>query len=144
MSDRNHSRPRRTSRGVALEVALEHRDGRELEELLSFWDGRPGGPESDERVVSELRRRMSSEKTVRRRVKFLSKKLVDLLKFFLRGDGYRADLAHVTGSQSFSYLSPFELKAAMRPSSSMSSNSRMRLMLPWIVVLLVSIPPSQR
>ena len=47
-----------------------------------------------ERIVAELRRRMSSEKIVRKRVKFLSKKLVDLLKFFLRGDGYRADLAH--------------------------------------------------
>ncbi len=93
-------------------MALEHKSERELGELLSFWDGRQNGL-AGERVVSELRRRMSHEKTVRKRVKFLSKKLVDLLKFFLRGDGYRADLAHVTGSQSFSYLSPFELKAAV-------------------------------
>src|SRR5262249_40580461 len=38
---------------------------------------------------------------------------VDLLKFFLRGEGYRADVEHLTGSRSFSYLSPFELKAAI-------------------------------
>jgi len=110
--DQTPSPARKTSRGVALEVALEHKDGRELGELLSFWDGRQSGLEGP-RVVSELRRRMSSEKIVRKRMKFLSKKLVDLLKFFLRGDGYRAELAHVTGSQSFSYLTPFELKAAV-------------------------------
>lgn len=97
---------------MALEVALEHKDEREISELLSFWDSRQSELQG-ERGVAELRRRMSNEKTVRKRVKFLSKKLVDLLKFFLRGNGYRADLAHVTGSQSFSYLSPFELKAAV-------------------------------
>jgi len=112
VQDPTHSRTRRTSRGVALEVALEHKSAQELTELLSFWDGRENGLEAD-RVRSELRRRMSSEKTVRKRVKFLSKKLVDLLKFFLRGDGYRAELQHITGSQAFSYLSPFELKAAI-------------------------------
>jgi hypothetical protein len=102
----------RTARGVALQVALEHKDDRELSELLSFWDGQRSDLQG-ERGVAELRRRMSNEKTVRKRVKFLSKKLVDLLKFFLRGNGYRADLAHVTVSQAFSYLSPFELKAAV-------------------------------
>ena len=98
---------------MALQAALEHKQPKELRELLSFWDGGQGNADNDERLVSELRRRMSSEKTVRKRVKFLSKKLVDLLKFFLRGEGYRADLGHVTGSQSFSYLSSFELKAAI-------------------------------
>lgn len=102
----------RTARGVALEVALESKNVREIGELLSFWDGRSTSLKGD-RGVAELRRRMANEKTVRKRVKFLSKKLVDLLKFFLRGNGYRADLAHVTGSQAFSYLSPFELKAAV-------------------------------
>lgn len=98
---------------MALQAALEHKQSKELRELLSFWDGGAAAAESDERQVAELRKRMSSEKTVRKRVKFLSKKLVDLLKFFLRGEGYRADLGHVTGSQSFSYLSSFELKAAI-------------------------------
>ncbi len=110
--DQTDSNARRSSRGVALEVALEHKDERELDELLSFWDGRSSVPSGD-RAIPELRRRMSNEKTVRKRMKFLSKKLVDLLKFFLRGDGYRSELAHVTGSQAFSYLSPFELKAAV-------------------------------
>lgn len=100
-------------RGVALEVALEHKEPRELRELLSFWDGHGEPPENQAKLVSELRRRMSVEKTVRKRVKFLSKKLVDLLKFFLRGEGYRAELGHVTGSKAFAYLSPFELKAAV-------------------------------
>lgn len=100
-------------RGVALQAVLRNRPEQELRELLSFWDGHGTPPDTQDRLVGELQRRMSSEKGVRKRVKFLSKKLVDLLKFFLRGEGYRADLAHVTGSRSFGYLSPFELKAAI-------------------------------
>jgi hypothetical protein len=98
---------------VALQAALRNRPAQELRELLSFWDGHGTPPDTEDRLIGELERRMSSEKAVRKRVKFLSKKLVDLLKFFLRGEGYRADLAHVTGSRSFGYLSPFELKAAV-------------------------------
>src|SRR5262245_32458407 len=94
-------------------AALQNRSAVELRELLSFWDGHGPDPETHEQLVGELERRMSSEKAVRKRVKFLSKKLVDLLKFFLRGEGYRADVEHLTGSRSFSYLSPFELKAAI-------------------------------
>src|SRR5262245_3199210 len=94
-------------------AALQNRSAVELRELLSFWDGHGPDQHTHEQLVGELERRMSSEKAVRKRVKFLSKKLVDLLKFFLRGEGYRADLSHVTNSRSFSYLSPFELKAAV-------------------------------
>lgn len=112
MVQRPHS-SQRTQRGVALQVVLEERPDRELRELLSFWDGHEGAGHATGRLVGELRKSMSSEKAVRKRVKFLSKKLVDLLKFFLRGEGYRADLEHVTGTKSFSYLSPFELKAAI-------------------------------
>jgi len=112
-----HQRSPRThepgSRGVALQVVLEEKKVHELKELLSFWDGQTPNGQSVGRLVADLRRLMSSEKAVRKRVKFLSKKLVDLLKFFLRGNGYRADLDHVTGTQSFSYLSSFEFKAAI-------------------------------
>ena len=94
-------------------AALQNRSAVELKELLSFWDGHGPDQHTHEQLVGELERRMSSEKAVRKRVKFLSKKLVDLLKFFLRGEGYRADVEHLTGSRSFSYLSPFELKAAI-------------------------------
>lgn len=111
--DRPDSPSRNGARGVALQVALEDRPAQDLKELLSFWDGQAGVELPVPRLVGELRRHMSSEKSVRKRVKFLSKKLVDLLKFFLRGEGYRADLAHVTGTKAFSYLSPFELKAAV-------------------------------
>ncbi len=100
-------------RGVALAAALQSREPGDLRELLGFWDGHGPPPETVERLVGELERRMSSEKSVRKRLKFLSKKLVDLLKFFLRGEGYRADLGHLTGSRMFGYLSPFELKAAV-------------------------------
>ena len=98
---------------MALQAALQNRSAIELRELLSFWDGHGPEAQTHEQLVGELERRMSSEKAVRKRVKFLSKKLVDLLKFFLRGEGYRADVEHLTGSRSFSYLSPFELKAAI-------------------------------
>jgi hypothetical protein len=111
--DREITTVHNTVRGVALQAILQARPDRELRELLSFWDGHGEPPDTHERLVGELQRRMSNEKSVRKRVKFLSKKLVDLLKFFLRGEGYRADLAHVTSSRSFSYLSSFELKAAI-------------------------------
>jgi hypothetical protein len=113
LTDRDITTVHNTVRGVALQAALQNRPVRELRELLSFWDGHGPAPDTPDRLIGELQRRMSSEKSVRKRVKFLSKKLVDLLKFFLRGEGYRAELAHVTGSRSFSYLSPFELKAAI-------------------------------
>jgi hypothetical protein len=113
VADREITTVHSSVRGVALQAALQNRDVRELRELLSFWDGHGAPPDSPERLVGELQRRMSNEKAVRKRIKFLSKKLVDLLKFFLRGEGYRASLEHLTGSRSFSYLSPFELKAAV-------------------------------
>lgn len=107
------SREANESRGVALRAALQHKDAEELRELLSFWDGHGDPPDTHDRLVGELHRRMSNEKSVRKRVKFLSKKLVDLIKFFLRGDGYRASLDHVTHSKTFSYLNGFELTAAI-------------------------------
>ena len=113
LPDRDPTANSPASRGVALQAALQNRSAGELRELLSFWDGHGPEPETHDQLVGELERRMSSEKAVRKRVKFLSKKLVDLLKFFLRGEGYRAEVEHLTGSRSFSYLSPFELKAAI-------------------------------
>lgn len=113
MPDREPTATNPATRGVALQAALQNRSTPELRELLSFWDGHGSEPSTHEQLVGELERRMSSEKAVRKRIKFLSKKLVDLLKFFLRGEGYRSDLDHLTGSRSFSYLSPFELKAAI-------------------------------
>ncbi len=113
LASRDTSNGSRIDRGVALQSALEARESQDLRELLSFWDGHGRAPDSKARLVGDLQRRMSSEKSVRRRTKFLSKKLVDLLKFFLRGEGYRANLEHVTRSKAFSYLSPFELKAAI-------------------------------
>lgn len=113
MPERDPTATNPATRGVALQAALQNRSAIELRELLSFWDGHGPEHETHEQLVGELERRMSSEKTVRKRVKFLSKKLVDLLKFFLRGEGYRADVENVTGSRSFAYLSPFELKAAI-------------------------------
>ncbi|MGQ0551912.1 MAG: helicase-associated domain-containing protein [Planctomycetota bacterium] len=113
MTDREITTVTSSVRGVALQAVLQGRTEQDLRELLSFWDGHGPPPDTYDRLVGELQRRMSNEKSVRKRTKFLSKKLVDLLKFFLRGEGYRADLAHVNGSRSFSYLSPFELKAAV-------------------------------
>jgi hypothetical protein len=113
VTDREITTVHSTVRGVALQAALQSRPVRELRELYSFWDGHGSTPDTQDRLVGELHRRMSSEKAVRKRVKFLSKKLVDLLKFFLRGEGYRAELTHVTSSRAFGYLSPFELKAAV-------------------------------
>lgn len=107
------SREANESRGVALKAALQHKDSDELRELLSFWDGHGDPPDTHDRLVAELHKRMSNEKSVRKRVKFLSKKLVDLIKFFLRGDGYRASVEHVTHSKAFSYLNGFELTAAI-------------------------------
>lgn len=98
---------------MALQSALQAKSRGELLEFLSFWDGHGRPPETPDALIGELSRRMANEKAVRKRVRFLSKKLVDLLKFFLRSEGYRAGQDLLGRSRSFSYLSPFELKAAV-------------------------------
>jgi len=111
------ARPKPTTddavRGLALRSALQAKTRRELQEFYSFWDGHGRAPDTPDGLIGELSRRMSSEKAVRKRVRFLSKKLLDLLKFFLRSEGYRAGQDLLGRSRSFSYLSPFELKAAV-------------------------------
>ena len=52
-------------------AALQNRSAVELKELLSFWDGHGPDQHTHEQLVGELERRMSSEKAVRKRVKFL-------------------------------------------------------------------------
>jgi hypothetical protein len=97
-----------------LEELLRMRSPADLAELHAFWDpdGHRPAPGSD--VVSLLAKQMTDEGVVRRRLRFLGKKLVDLLRFFLGRRLFEADVESIRGARSFAYMSPHEVEAAVR------------------------------
>lgn len=93
--------------------ALKSKPVAELKEFYSFWEGNGGNPGKAEQIIPWLMEQMTDDDLVRRRLKFLSKKLLDILKFFLRSDSYSSNLQHILNSQAFSYMSQYEMEAAL-------------------------------
>ena len=89
-------------------------NAKERSELLTFWrpEGRREEPADD--PSDELGGLMTDEAMVRRRLRFLSRKLVDLLRFFLGRRQFEASLEAVRKAQSCSLMSPHEVEAAVR------------------------------
>lgn len=100
-------------RAPSLERLLRERSRPELGEYYSFWDGRAPCPGTSDELVAALVARMTEEESVRKRLKFLSKKLVDLLKFLLRDRAYTVTRDHVLKSRLFNYMSQYEVEAAL-------------------------------
>ncbi|MHC4942452.1 MAG: helicase-associated domain-containing protein [Planctomycetota bacterium] len=96
-----------------LEKALKEKPAAELREFYAFWEGQENHPGKAAEIVPKLLDQMTDEDLVRRRLKFLSKKLLDVLKFFLRSDSYTNNLHHILNSQAFSYMSQYEMEAAL-------------------------------
>jgi len=96
-----------------LERLLKERSRADLGEYYSFWDGRAPTPKSSDKLVEILVDRMTDEDSVRKRLKFLSKKLVDLLKFLLRDSAYTVTRETVLKSLLFNYMSQYEVEAAL-------------------------------
>lgn len=108
-----HDGSKTTRRAPSLERLLKERPRSDLAEFHSFWDGQSAAPKTDEQLVAALVAKMADEESVRRRLKFLSKKLVDLLKFFLRDKAFTATREQVLSSRLFNYMSPYEVEAAL-------------------------------
>jgi hypothetical protein len=97
-----------------LEELLRITSPQELSELYAFWDGDASRPSVNGDLAQALARKMTDEALVRNRLRFLSRKLVDLLRFFLGRRQFEADLESVRGARSFSFMSPHEVDAALR------------------------------
>ncbi len=103
----------RGPRAPSLERMLREKSRPELSEYYSFWDGRAPVPTTTDGLVQALVKCMSDEESVRKRLKLLSKKLVDLLKFLLRDESYTATRDQVLHSRLFNYMSQYEVEAAL-------------------------------
>ena len=85
----------------------------ELAELHAFWGG-DGGSARDQDLCAELAGQMNEEWRVRRRLRFLSRKLVELLGHFLARRGFEASLDDVRRMRVSSRTSPHEIEAGVR------------------------------
>jgi len=103
----------RGTRAPSLELLLRERKKAELSEYYSFWNGQQPAPKSSDALVDKLVARMTDEDSVRKRLKFLSKKLVDLLKFLLRDSAFTVTRENVLNSRLFNYMSQYEVEAAL-------------------------------
>src|SRR5215831_3970295 len=98
---------------MLLDRFLRDRDLAELKEFFSFWDGDAAAPENQDALIGVLQERMTDEELVRKRLRFLSKKLLDVLRYLLRCEAFRASLSQILGSRLFSYMSQYEVTAAL-------------------------------
>ena len=103
----------RNPRAPSLELLLREKSRSDLSEYYSFWDGQAPAPKTSDALVDALLGRMTDEESVRKRIKFLSKKLIDLLKFLLKDTAYTATRDGVLGSRLFNYMSQYEVEAAL-------------------------------
>src|SRR5262245_28976781 len=98
---------------MILDRFLRDRDVTELKEFFSFWDGDAAAPDNADALIGVLEERMTNEELVRKRLRFLSKKLIDVLRYLLRCEAYRAGLGQILGSRVFAYMSQYEVTAAL-------------------------------
>jgi len=103
----------RNPRAPSLERLLRERTREELKEFHSFWDGEGPAPTTSDALIGSLVGRMTDEESVRKRLKFLSKKLVDLLRFLLRDRAFTVTRENVVRSRLFNYMSQYEVEAAL-------------------------------
>ncbi len=97
-----------------LEELLRIASPQELVELYAFWDGDGHRLPAGSDVAAALAPKMVDETLVRRRVRFLSRKLIDLLRFFLGRRQFEADFSAIRAARSFAVMSPHEVEAAVR------------------------------
>lgn len=96
-----------------LKPLLKEQKTSRLQEYYSFWFDNGSVPETKEGVITALESRMTSESVVRKRLGALSKKLIDILKFFLRSETYSSNSQHIVTSKVFSYMNQYEIEAAI-------------------------------
>ncbi len=86
------TRARKPIRGIALKRHLGQLRVADLRDVSTFWTGveANGGTKRD--LVANLQRLMSEEGTVYRRVRTLTRKVLDVLLLLLRRESYASDL----------------------------------------------------
>jgi len=86
------TKARKATRGIALKQHLGHLRVADLRDVNTFWTGveSSGGTKRD--LVANLQRLMSEEGTVYRRVRTLTRKVLDVLLLLLRRESYASDL----------------------------------------------------
>jgi len=82
----------RKARGIALRKHLQHLRVAELRDVMTFWSGTEQINGTKRDLVTGLERLMSEEGTVYRRVRTLTRKVLDVLLLLLRRDGFASDL----------------------------------------------------
>jgi hypothetical protein len=82
----------RRERGVSLEEHLEALRANDLKEVYAFWSGGEAPDLPRREMVRQLTDLMRDESTVYRRVRTLTRKVVDVLLRFLRRPDYASDL----------------------------------------------------
>ncbi|MDJ0520680.1 MAG: helicase-associated domain-containing protein [Planctomycetota bacterium] len=82
----------RKARGIALRKHLQHLRVAELRDVMTFWNGNEQVNGTKRELVDDLERLMSEEGTVYRRVRTLTRKVLDVLLLLLRRDSYASDL----------------------------------------------------
>ena len=85
-------RPAKKARGIALKQHLGHLKVAELRDVLTFWTGVEQVNGTKTQLVKDLERLMSEEGTVYRRVRTLTRKVLDVLLLLLRRDDFASDL----------------------------------------------------
>ncbi len=98
---------------VILKTILNHQKLTEIQEYHEFWNGDGTDLDSVARIFPILQSSMTDETVVRRKLKSLSKKLIDILKFFLRSESYSSNMRHIINSKVFSYMNQYEVGAAL-------------------------------
>ncbi len=82
----------RNGRGIALKKHLEKTKVADLKGVYAFWSGDDAPPGQKKQLVSSLAALMEEEGTVYRRVRTLTRKVLDVLLLLLRRDHYASDL----------------------------------------------------
>lgn len=98
---------------MILDKALKSISAEDLKEIYGFWDKDTTPPERIDKIVPLLKDFLSNDDMVRKRLNLLSKKLLDVLKFFMRSENFSSNIQHILNSNTFSYMSQYEMEAAI-------------------------------
>ena len=82
----------RKGRGIALRTHLQHLRVAELRDVMTFWSGTEQINGTKRDLITDLERLMAEEGTVYRRVRTLTRKVLDVLLLLLRRESYASDL----------------------------------------------------
>lgn len=96
-----------------LERLLAGKKLRDLQEICSFWNGEAPQPRTKQEAIQELIRVLGEEAAVRSRLRHLSRKLVGLVAFVLKGRDYTVALYSLLHNAASLELNPYEVEAAL-------------------------------